>query len=123
MKKQVIWGMALLCTPFLASAAKNVSIPTLFQGHWEPSQEICNSVLKNGDTLSDMGAVINAKEISRYESSCELKSIGQMTATSIQGTFNCGSAEDMWENTFSLVLQNNQLFAGPEAEPLVKCKK
>lgn len=123
MNKKVIWGLALLCTPLFASAAKNVYIPTLFQGHWEPSQETCNSILKNGNTLSDMGAIISAKEFSRYESSCELKSIGQVTSTSMQGTFNCSSSEEMWENTFSLVLKNNQLFAGPEAEPLVKCKK
>ncbi len=123
MKKQVILGIVLLCAPLFATAAKNASIPKMFLGHWEPSQETCNNVLKNGDAQSDMGVVITAKEVSRYESSCELQSIGQITATSMQGTFNCGSSEEMWESTFSLVLQNNQLFAGPEADPLVKCKK
>lgn len=122
MKKQYVLGLMLLCAPLLASAA-TVQIPKMFHGHWEPTQAVCNTVRQNESGLSDIGAIINGKEITYYESSCELKSIGQITAQSMQGTFLCGDTEGQWENTFSLVLQNNQLFTGPDAEPRVKCKK
>lgn len=105
-------------------AATAQTIPAQYQGFWEEAEKCQMSRENLGVPIS--GAEISATRVERYENHCELASIGEQTANSIELNLSCMQEGDTHKETLELrSFDNTYLVINEEhykSWPLVRCE-
>lgn len=114
-------AILMLATSISLSAAAN-TIPNSFHGFWEEA-DFCAMAIEVG--APNIGAVISATEVHGYENHCEVKTVTEQAADTIEVSLKCMQEGDEHDEMLELRRIDNKYLVisrdGDKTWPLVRC--
>lgn len=113
----------LMLAASISPSAAASTIPNSFHGFWEEA-EFCSMAIEVG--APNIGAVISATEVHGYENHCEVKTVTEQAANTLEVSLKCMQEGDEHDETLELRRFDNKYLVisrdGDKTWPLVRCE-